>query len=118
MNELATSIRNRRHRRIRARLHVTYRVGTEEHKDYAESISEGGLYVNTNEVLEVGTRLVVRIDFPDHAVSHLAEVVWAIRVPEHLRHQMVCGMGLSFIDPDPQWVEFFSRWESRLVAMS
>jgi Tfp pilus assembly protein PilZ len=118
MNELATSTRTRQHGRIRTRLRVAYRVGAEEHSDHAESISEGGLYVDTNEVLEVGTRLVVRIDFPDHSVSHLAEVAWAIRVPDHLRDQMVCGMGLSFIDPDPQWVEFFTRWKSGLGAVS
>lgn len=69
--------------------------------------------INTNDVLEVGTRLIVRIEFPERAVRHRAEVTWAIRVPEHLRKQMVCGMGLSFIDPDPQWPEFFALWMSR-----
>ena len=118
MNGLATCISARRHRRIRSRLRLAYGVGVDEHTDYAESISEGGLYVNTNAVLKVGTRLVVRIEFPDRAVCHQAEVTWAIRVPEHLRDQMVCGMGLSFIDPDPQWPEFFARWRARLDATS
>jgi hypothetical protein len=61
-------------------------------------------------VFKVGTRLVVRIEFPERAVCHRGEVTWAIRVPEHLRDQMVCGMGISFIDPDPQWPLFFREW--------
>jgi len=100
----------RRHDRVRTRLRVIYGTGAEECSSLAESISEGGLYINTNDVLKVGTRLVLRIEFPEHTVFHRGEVTWAIRVPEHLRDQMVCGMGVSFIDPDPQWPEFFRTW--------
>jgi hypothetical protein len=37
-------------------------------------------------------------------------VTWAIRVPEHLRETMVCGMGVGFVDPDPGWATFFEAW--------
>jgi len=114
MSQVETAPCARRDERVRARLPVTYGDGAIDRRSFAESISEGGLYVNTNEVFKVGTRLVVRIEFPDRAVCHRAEVTWAIRVPEHLREQMVCGMGLSFIDPDPQWPEFFHRWTIEL----
>jgi len=100
----------RRHDRVRARLPVTYGAGVGESSSLVESISEGGLYINTNDVLKVGTRVVLRIEFPERTVCHKGEVTWAIRVPEHLRDQMVCGMGISFIDPDPQWPEFFRTW--------
>ena len=100
----------RRHDRVHARLRVAYGEGTIDYREHAESISEGGLYINTNEVLRVGTQLVVRIEFPDRTVCHRGEVTWAIRVPDHLRDQMVCGMGISFLDPAPQWQEFFREW--------
>ena len=38
------------------------------------------------------------------------EVVWAIRVPEHERSSMVCGMGVQFVGPAPWWPAFFRQW--------
>jgi hypothetical protein len=110
MSHVETASDSRRSGRVRVRLPVSYGVGTTDRHDYAESISAGGLYINTNDVLKVGTRLLLRIEFPERVVCHRGEVTWAIRVPEHLRDHMVCGMGVSFIDPDPQWSEFFRRW--------
>jgi hypothetical protein len=112
MNQVEIAPGARQHERVRARLRVSYGVGTVDCQSHAESISEGGLYINTNEILKVGTRLILRIEFPQRAVCHRAEVTWAIRVPEHLREQMVCGMGITFIDPDPQWPQFFRQWKS------
>lgn len=112
MKQVAIAPPPRRHDRVHARLPVAYGVDEIDRQSYAESISEGGLYIHTNDVLKVGTRLIVRIEFPERAVCHRAEVTWAIHVPEHLREQMVYGMGLTFIDPDPQWPEFFRRWTS------
>jgi len=100
--------------RVRARLHVSYGIGMLECSSHVESISPGGVYINTNEVFKVGTRLVMRIEFAERAVCLRGEVTWAIRVPEELKDKMVCGMGVAFIDPDPQWPELFLRWrESR-----
>lgn len=114
MSPVEIAQRVRQHDRVRSRLPVSYGVSATDSRSHAESISEGGLYINTNEVFKVGTRLIVRIEFPDRAVCHQAEVTWAIQVPEHLREQMVCGMGLTFVDPDPQWPEFFRTWMSGL----
>jgi hypothetical protein len=110
MNQVVTAPAARRHDGVRARLRVSYGTGSLDCASHVKSISEGGLYINTNEVFKVGTRLVVRIEFPERAVCHRGEVTWAIRVPEHLRDQMVCGMGISFIDPAPQWPLFFREW--------
>ena len=89
---------------------MTYGIETTDRTAFAESISAGGIYVNTNEVYKVGTRLILCIQFPERVVCHRAEVAWAIQVPEHLRDSMMCGMGISFSDPDPQWSEFFDAW--------
>jgi len=110
MSQVATTAGARLHDRVETRLRVTFGVGSIDRESRAESISEGGLYINTNDVLKVGTRLIVRIEFPERAVCHRGEVTWAIQVPEHLRDKMVCGMGISFIDPDPQWPKFFNCW--------
>ena len=110
MSQIGTCTGARRHDRIRTRLPVSYGTESSEKSGFAESIAEGGLYINTNEVYKVGTRLFVRVEFPDRAVCHRGEVVWAIQVPEHLCDSMVCGMGISFTDADPQWREFFRTW--------
>lgn len=102
----------RQHERIRTRLRVFYGMGTPEFEATAESISVGGVFLNTNNVLKVGSRLVVQIDFPDRSVCLCGEVTWAIRVPEHQRETMVCGMGVTFIDPDPSWRTFFESWRA------
>ena len=116
MLPLQTDIGARRHDRIHTRLKVWFGVGNTDREDRCESISEGGLYISTNDVFKVGMRLIVKIEFPESTVCHRAEVVWAIRVPEHLRESMVCGMGISFIDPGPEWPAFFRRWKAELGA--
>lgn len=107
-----TTACQRRDTRVRTRLRVSYGIGAIDLSGFAESVSLGGLYINTNDVFKVGTRLVLRVEFPDRAVCQRGEVTWAIRVPEHMRDKMVCGMGISFIDPDPQWREFFANWQN------
>jgi len=106
--ETPTSIR--RHDRVRTRLSVLYGIGAPEFEATAESISIGGIFLNTNNVLKVGSRVIVQINFPGRFICHCGEVTWAIRVPEHQRETLVCGMGVSFVDPDPSWATFFKAW--------
>jgi Tfp pilus assembly protein PilZ len=110
------STSRRRHDRIRTRLPVRYGPGTADREGFAESISEGGLYIGTNRVYRVGTRLLVEIDFPGKTFYHHGEVVWAIAVPEHLRETMICGIGIGFTRPDPSWSEFIRNWKAELRA--
>jgi Tfp pilus assembly protein PilZ len=100
--------------RVRTRLRVSYGLDALECSSFVESISPGGVYINTNEVFKVGTRLALRIEFGERAVCLQGEVTWAIRVPEGLKDRMVCGMGVAFIDPDPQWPELFLTWKESL----
>ena len=76
----------------------------------AETVSEGGLYIRTNDTLKVGTRLELQVEFPEQSVRLRGEVVWSIRVPEHLEQDMVCGMGVRFLGGDVDWPVFFRRW--------
>jgi len=100
----------RRHQRVRTRLRILYGVGVPEFEATADSISLGGAFINTNNVLKVGSRVVIQIEFPERTVRHRGEVTWAIRVPEHQRETMICGMGIVFIDADESWTTFFENW--------
>ncbi len=116
MSQVATCTQSRRHGRVRTRLVIHYGVRTTDHSAFAESISEAGLHIDTNDVFEVGTRLILRVEFPERVICHRGEVTWCIRVPEHMSDSMVCGMGIRFLDPAPRWPEFFRRWKATLAA--
>lgn len=100
--------------RVNTRLRVLYGIGSTDRIGYTENISLGGLYINTNQVLKAGERLLLRIEFPRRAILKRGEVMWSIRVPEHQRSTMVCGIGISFIDADPDWPAFFRSWKESL----
>lgn len=102
----------RRCERIPARLAVRYGLDAADHAGVAENISEGGMYINTNRPFKVGARLILHVQFPDRVIVHRGEVVWAIQAPEHLSRQLVCGMGLKFLDPAAEWSRLFHRWRS------
>ena len=105
----------RRDERVRTRLRVRYGIGAIDRTGHAQSISSGGLYIDTNDVFKIGTHVVLRVEFPERTVCHNGEVTWAIRVPDHLREQMVCGMGIAFMDPGSEWKEYFENWKASLA---
>jgi uncharacterized protein (TIGR02266 family) len=117
MGGTATFASTRRYTRVRTRLHVHYGLETPEHRAFAESISEGGLHIITNEPLKVGTHVALRIEFPQGPIDLRGEVVWAIRVPEGQRNVLVHGMGIGFIDPDPQWAALYGAWKAEVEAL-
>ena len=100
----------RRHDRVRARLKVSYGLTSADCTAAAENISESGMYINTNQPFKNGTRLILQIEFPDRLFVHRGEFVWTIQATEHLRGELICGMGLKFIDPAPEWPRFFREW--------
>jgi len=105
--------RDRRyHERIQQKVPVRYGVGLVDRQGSADTISEGGLFINTNQIYKAGTRIVLQIEFPDRPRTLLAEVVWAVQVPEHLRGNLVCGMGVRFVNIDAEWPAFFRRWRT------
>ena len=76
---------------------------------FTKNISETGLYIQTNHVFPPGTTLQVEIHMPDKVFSMWARVAWAKKVPPNLSHVLECGMGLTFIDPAPDWFDWFRR---------
>ena len=98
------------HDRVRVRLKVSYGLTSADCTAAAENISESGMYINTNQTFKPGTRLILQIEFPDRLCVHRGEVVWAIQAPEHLRGELICGMGIRFLKARPEWHAFFNEW--------
>jgi hypothetical protein len=111
MSEISEKLDRRRQDRVCARLDVSYGVDRPDRRAVVENISESGLYLNTNEAPKPGTKLILRIEFPERVVTLRGEVVWAIQVPEHERASMISGMGVRFINPGAEWPLFFAEWK-------
>ena len=106
----------RRTERCQTALVVRYGAASIDRCDTVADISEGGVCIRTNDVYAVGTRLQMLIEFPDRTVHQRGEVMWAIRVPEHLRDSMLHGMGIQFLDPEPGWSAYFRDARAQLAS--
>lgn len=106
----------RKPKRARRRLRVRYGIATADRTAFTKDISDTGLCIHTNMVHRPGTTLQVEIHFPDRTFSHWARVIWAKRVPPQLAHVVDCGMGLTFIEPSPEWIDFFDAWLKKVGA--
>jgi len=117
-NKAATELDHRGRLRVPSRLSVHYGLYTTDRVDEVDNISETGLCIRTNDVFKVGTRIRLHVEFPQRTIVQSGEVMWAIRVPEHLLESMVCGMGIRFLSPEPGWSEFFRKWKASVGQRS
>lgn len=113
-----TAIRNEKRGRGRTKRRLMVRFGAPaaDRTAFTKNLSETGLFLQTNNVVAPGQTLQVQIHFPDRVFSHWARVVWAKKVPPQLAHVLECGMGVCFIDPAPDWLEFYSAWARSVGA--
>jgi len=93
--------------RVRKRLKVRFGVDRPERMAFAKDLSERGIQISTNSVLPPGTTLQIELTFPDRTFTLWARVAWAKQVPHRLAHTLPCGMGLDFLEPDPEWQAYF-----------
>ena len=112
-HELKEPGRKRVAPRARKRLMVRYGVASPDRTAFTKNISENGLFIQTNIVLRPGTTIQVEVHFPDRTFSHWARVMWAKQVPPQLAHVVECGMGVRFVDPAPDWGEYYARWKGK-----
>ena len=96
--------------RAKKRVMVRYGLEKPDRTGFTKNVSETGLYIKTNNVLKPGLTIQIELHFPDRKFSMWARVVWAKKVPPQLAHVLECGMGICFIDPSPEWVEYFRSW--------
>jgi Tfp pilus assembly protein PilZ len=97
-------------RRAKKRLMVKYGLEKADRTAFTKNISDTGLRIQTNHVFTPGTTINVEIHLPDKVFSMWAKVAWAKKVPAQLAHLMDCGMGLAFIEPTEEWLQYYERW--------
>lgn len=103
----------RQHERVYRKVPVRFGPALEL-SAFAHDISEGGLHVVTNDVAPVGSRLALEVELGDYSCRHECEVMWAIRVPEHLTGSLVYGMGVRILHPPVDWSRRFRTWKQGL----
>jgi hypothetical protein len=98
--------------RTKRRLAVRFGVRGPERLGYTQNISETGIYIETNYVIDPGTDLQLEIDTPEKTLEMWATVVWARRYPLSFQQVMRGGLGCQFAFPSQEWVDFYQRWKS------
>ncbi|MCC6874807.1 MAG: TIGR02266 family protein [Sandaracinaceae bacterium] len=77
---------------------------------FGDDISEGGLFVATYDLLPVGRELTLSFLLPDGTpVTVLGRVAW-IREPRGLESSLQPGMGVTFVDLDPESLDAIRRY--------
>ena len=109
-SEAATRKEKRGNDRTKRRLMVRFGREAADRTAFTKNLSETGLFLQTNHVFSPGTTVQLQIHFPDRVFSHWAHVAWAKKVPPQLAHVLECGMGVRFVDPAPDWREFYKAW--------
>jgi len=98
--------------RIRRRVMVRYGTDEPGKTAFTRNLSVGGAQLQTNSPVQPGTRLVIELKFPDRTFRMTARVAWALRMPAQLAYVKPGGMGIEFLERDPDWPEFFERWRA------
>lgn len=97
-------------RRTKRRLMVRYGTSTLDKTAFTKNLSETGMFLQTNSVFKPGTTVQVQVHFPDRQFTLWARVVWAKKVPPQLTYILGSGMGLSIIEPPPDWLDYYKHW--------
>jgi uncharacterized protein (TIGR02266 family) len=100
--------------RTKRRVLVRFREDETSRSGYSKNLSETGTFVQTNMVSKPGTVIHVELEFPGGKISMRARVAWAKKVPPNLAHILDCGMGLQFLDPPPEWPQFYREWREKV----
>lgn len=91
----------RKHARVKLRIEVSYQKMDSYLHRFTENISEGGCFVETDEVLPPRTEVPLEFSFPNHVkpLVIIGEVVWVVEGTHS-------GMGIQYkkISPDAQKV--------------
>ncbi len=97
---------NRNLGRAKKRMMVRFGVAKPEKTGFTKDISETGLFIKTNTILKPGTTVQVQIHGQPRVFTMWAKVIWGKKVPPQLAHVLECGMGIRFLEPSPEWLDF------------
>ena len=101
-----------RQNRTRGRIRVRFGLEKPERTAFTMNVSLTGAFIRTNQVFPPGKTIKVEFAFSDRTLTVYAKVVWAKKVPAQMAHLLLCGMGVRFVNPGPDWIEVFEGWET------
>jgi uncharacterized protein (TIGR02266 family) len=91
-------VERRRASRVALCIEVGFQSDSNFYAGFTEDISEGGLFVATHMLKEIGTELVLRFTLPDaHEISVVGVVRW-LRDPYDADSDTTPGMGVQLRD--------------------
>ena len=92
--------RERRFRRRKLRVLVDFQGSTGVRYEYATTLCAGGLFIETEEPIEIGTPIRVRFRLPECNQVHEVEgrVAWHQRARSGAPTTRAPGMGIEFVD--------------------
>ncbi len=85
-------------RRVSLEAEVNFLGHDNFYTGFTEDISEGGLFVSTYQLLELGTHVDLRFTLPDGTELEVKAVVRWVRAPRDQEADVPPGMGLQFVD--------------------
>jgi hypothetical protein len=65
------------------------------------------MFLQTNSVLNPGSTIQVHLQFSDREFTMWARVRWAKKAPGQLSGLMAAGMGVQFMEPPEEWIQYF-----------
>jgi uncharacterized protein (TIGR02266 family) len=72
-------------------------------RSYIRNISGGGVFIETDDAIPIGTRIRVHMDFAGRPVACTCECVWINKAPTS---EFGRGVGLKFLDLTPEQTQF------------
>jgi uncharacterized protein (TIGR02266 family) len=104
--QLAQPSPNPAERRTAPRVGLCVEVGMQTDSNFytgfTEDISEGGLFVATYKLLPAGSEIALTLTLPDGAEFRVTAVVRWVRDPRDPNSDMRPGMGVQFVNLEPQ----------------
>jgi uncharacterized protein (TIGR02266 family) len=116
---LAASKTQRAHPRVAARLEVRYYHRKNFLKEYTETISQGGLFIATDEPFERGAEVRIELLIPDLAASLpiTGRVAYRLEEKEAAALGTTPGIGVQITAIDPRTDETLRAYVQRIMRL-
>ena len=104
------SIEHRESKRIPLRSKIKYGIANRlENVAICSDLSETGVCIRTNNILEQGTKILMRIEFDGRNFDAEGVVMWARQVPKGLEKVKKSGMGVRFTEVDEELINIYVK---------
>ena len=97
-----------------------FHYGEKTSSGYVTNLSEGGAFLATEELIPVGEEIRIRIFLPGQIdqIETDARIMWRTSDEGSRAQHMPSGMGLAFIEPDPQLQEKLQHYIKRFFKLA